>query len=64
MRKSVIYAQCVYTPYTDKENDDEWIELGLNETQEGLLIVEWPEKAEKFIRQSALVLNFNISQKA
>ena len=44
------------------ENDDEWIELGLNETQEGLLIVEWPEKAEKFIRQSALFLNFDISQ--
>ncbi|MAP16383.1 MAG: tRNA (adenosine(37)-N6)-threonylcarbamoyltransferase complex ATPase subunit type 1 TsaE [Verrucomicrobiales bacterium] len=44
------------------ENDDEWIELGLNETQEGLLIIEWPEKAEKFIRQSALVLNFDISQ--
>ncbi|PLX30422.1 MAG: tRNA (adenosine(37)-N6)-threonylcarbamoyltransferase complex ATPase subunit type 1 TsaE [Alphaproteobacteria bacterium] len=40
------------------ENKNEWQELGLNETQEGVSLIEWPEKAADFIPRSTLWIQF------
>ncbi len=38
------------------EHPQEWLELGLDDTNEGIKLIEWPEKAHQFIQGNPLTL--------